>query len=164
MKNDRNYFAQKRGSTYDKTTKTGGTFLSITEPDFSTPQGLFAYELASINKIQIGDDTIPIDVVTTKVDYSDSGGANDSGTCNLMNATFRALGSQYMTPAQRAYTGNFEYKTKQFILLNHEQVDRLSQHIQFTHFGQADKSHTICRFVTSWATTEEEINELERLL
>ena len=53
---------------------------------------------------------------------------------------------------------------QQFILLNHEQVDRLSQHIQFTHFGQADKSHTICRFVTSWATTEEEINELERLL
>lgn len=118
VKNDRNYFAQKRGSTYDKTTKTGGTFLSITEPDFSTPQGLFAYELASINKIQIGDDTIPIDVVTTKVDYSDSGGANDSGTCNLMNATFRALGSQYMTPAQRAYTGNYSYKTKQFILLN----------------------------------------------
>ena len=53
---------------------------------------------------------------------------------------------------------------QQFILLNHEQVDRLSQHIQFTHFGQADKSHTICRFVTRWATTEEEINELERLL
>ena len=53
---------------------------------------------------------------------------------------------------------------QQFVLLNQEQVDRLSQHIQFTHFGQADKYHTICRFVTSWATTEEEINELERLL
>jgi threonine aldolase len=53
---------------------------------------------------------------------------------------------------------------QQFVLLNQEQVDRLSQHIQFTHFGQADKYHTICRFVTSWATTKEEIDELERLL
>lgn len=53
---------------------------------------------------------------------------------------------------------------QQFVLLNQEQVDRLSQHIQFTHFGQADKYHTICRFVTSWATTKEEIDELESLL
>ena len=53
---------------------------------------------------------------------------------------------------------------QQFVLLNQEQVDHLSQHIQFTHFGQADKYHTICRFVTSWATTKEEIDELERLL
>ena len=53
---------------------------------------------------------------------------------------------------------------QQFIVLPDAEVERLSQHIQFTHFGQADKHHTICRFVTSWATTEEEINELKRLL
>ena len=53
---------------------------------------------------------------------------------------------------------------QQFIVLPDAEVERLSQHIQFTHFGQADKHYTICRFVTSWATTEEEINELERLL
>ena len=53
---------------------------------------------------------------------------------------------------------------QQFIVLPDAEVERLSQHMQFTHFGQADKHHTICRFVTSWATTEEEINELERLL
>ena len=56
------------------------------------------------------------------------------------------------------------HTNQQFVLLNQEQVDRLSQHIQFTHFGQADKYHTICRFVTSWATTKEEIDELESLL
>ena len=53
---------------------------------------------------------------------------------------------------------------QQFIVLPDAEVERLSQHIEFTHFGQADKHYTICRFVTSWATTEEEINELERLL
>ena len=35
---------------------------------------------------------------------------------------------------------------------------------EFYHFGQTDRHHTICRFVTSWATTEEEIDELERIL
>ena len=53
---------------------------------------------------------------------------------------------------------------QQFIVLPDAEVERLSQHMEFTHFGQADKHHTICRFVTSWATTEEEINELKRLL
>ena len=53
---------------------------------------------------------------------------------------------------------------QQFIVLPNAEVERLSQHVQFTHFGQTDKHCTICRFVTSGATTEEEINELERLL
>ena len=53
---------------------------------------------------------------------------------------------------------------QQFVIIDNEQVDRLSRKMLFTHFGQADKRHTICRFVTSWATTEEEINELETIL
>ena len=53
---------------------------------------------------------------------------------------------------------------QQFVIIDNEQVDRLSSKMLFTHFGQADKHHTICRFVTSWATTEEEINELEKIL
>ena len=53
---------------------------------------------------------------------------------------------------------------QQFVIIDNAQVDKLSEKMQFTHFGQADKRHTICRFVTSWATTEEEIDELERLL
>ena len=53
---------------------------------------------------------------------------------------------------------------QQFIVLPDADVERLSQHIEFTHFGQADKHHTICRFVTSWVTTDEDINELKRLL
>ena len=53
---------------------------------------------------------------------------------------------------------------QQFIILPNTEVDRLSRDIEFTHWGQADKHHTICRFVTSWATTAEELDTLERLL
>ncbi len=53
---------------------------------------------------------------------------------------------------------------QQFIVLSDAEVERLSQHFIFTHFGQAGKHHTICRFVTSWATTQEEIDELQRVL
>jgi threonine aldolase len=53
---------------------------------------------------------------------------------------------------------------QQFVIIDNEQVDKLSQKMRFTHFGQTDKYHTICRFVTSWATTSEELDELEQIL
>ncbi|MBR1449825.1 MAG: amino acid lyase [Prevotella sp.] len=53
---------------------------------------------------------------------------------------------------------------QQFVILDNQEVERLSQHVEFTHFGQAPHHRTICRFVTSWATTEEEIDTLKRLL
>jgi threonine aldolase len=49
-------------------------------------------------------------------------------------------------------------------MLPNETVDRLSKNIEFTHWGKADIHHTVCRFVTSWATTDEELDELERML
>ena len=53
---------------------------------------------------------------------------------------------------------------QQFVIIDNEQAERLSQKVAFTHFGQTDHHHTICRFVTSWSTTDEEIDELERIL
>ncbi len=53
---------------------------------------------------------------------------------------------------------------QQFIILSNEQVERLSGKVEFTHFGQAPGHRTICRFVTAWNTTQEDINELKRLL
>ena len=53
---------------------------------------------------------------------------------------------------------------QQFVILPNETIERLAGHIEFTHWGKADIHHTICRFVTSWATTQEEIDELKRLL
>ena len=53
---------------------------------------------------------------------------------------------------------------QQFVILPNETVERLDGHIEFTHWGKADIHHTVCRFVTSWATTPEELEELRRLL
>ena len=53
---------------------------------------------------------------------------------------------------------------QQFIVMDNEQVEKLCRKVEFSHFGQTDHHHTICRFVTSWATTEEEIDELERVM
>ena len=53
---------------------------------------------------------------------------------------------------------------QQFVVIDNEQVERLGRKVAFSHFGQTDHHHTICRFVTSWATTSEDIDELERIL
>ncbi len=53
---------------------------------------------------------------------------------------------------------------QQFIVLSNEQVERLAGKVEFTHFGQVPGHRTICRFVTAWNTTQEDINELKRLL
>ncbi len=53
---------------------------------------------------------------------------------------------------------------QQFVILPNDTVERLSKEIGFSHWGKADIHHTVCRFVTSWATTADELNELKRLL
>ncbi|MBQ6771307.1 MAG: hypothetical protein IJP44_10080 [Bacteroidales bacterium] len=108
VKNPRYYLAAKNGSTYDKVNKTGGTTITLLNPDPTTTAGQRAIALAAINKVQIHDDSIPVDIITVKVDYSDSSNANDCGVCDQMNATFRALGANYLTPAQRAFDGTWK--------------------------------------------------------
>ena len=128
VKNPRYYLAQKKGSTYDKVSKTGGTTITLT----NTREQIVAmgYDgelwdkaaaLAAINKVQIHEDSIPVDIITVKVDFSDSSNANDCGICDLMNATFRALGTNYMTPAQRAFDGTWKKGTLQLegLVMNH---------------------------------------------
>lgn len=53
---------------------------------------------------------------------------------------------------------------QQFVVLPNDVVERLQQQVEFTHWGKADIHHTICRFVTSWATTNEELAALDSLL
>jgi threonine aldolase len=53
---------------------------------------------------------------------------------------------------------------QQFVILPDAKVEELGRCMLFTHWGQTDGHRTICRFVTSWSTTEEDINELKRLL
>lgn len=53
---------------------------------------------------------------------------------------------------------------QQFVILPNEELPHLSQNILFETWGKVDPTHTACRFVTSWATTKEEIEELRTVV
>lgn len=53
---------------------------------------------------------------------------------------------------------------QQFVILPNEELPHLSQNILFETWGKVDSTHTACRFVTSWATTKEEIEELRTVV
>ena len=64
-----------------------------------------AKKMAAKYKVQVIDGGLWVKTITIKVDYSDSTGANNGAMMELMNKTQRALGADYMTPAQNAYNG-----------------------------------------------------------
>ena len=53
---------------------------------------------------------------------------------------------------------------QQFFVLPNAELDRLSAHASFELWGPRGEKETIVRFVTSWATTEAEVDELIRYL
>lgn len=53
---------------------------------------------------------------------------------------------------------------QQFVVLTNRQKDQLMQHVLFETWEPIDNEHTLCRFVTSWATTEADIEELSRAI
>lgn len=77
-------------------------------PDYTNEDALTTYALFAMKKIRVTENSIPVDVITIKVDYSNSGGANDSSVCDMVNATYRALGEEFLTPAQRCYDGTWD--------------------------------------------------------
>lgn len=74
-------------------------------PDYTNEDAMLTYELFKHKKVRVGENTIPVDLITVKIDFSDSSGVNDCGTCDLMNHTYRSLGGDYLTPAQRFFDG-----------------------------------------------------------
>ena len=53
---------------------------------------------------------------------------------------------------------------QQFVRLPNAIIDKLRESASFDYWGPRGKEQSIVRFVTSWATREEDINELERLI
>ncbi len=76
-------------------------------PDYTNEDALTTYALFALKKVRVTENSIPVDVITIKVDYSNSGGANDCSVCDMVNATYRALGCDFLTPAQRCYDGTW---------------------------------------------------------
>ncbi|MBO5696784.1 MAG: aminotransferase class I/II-fold pyridoxal phosphate-dependent enzyme [Alistipes sp.] len=53
---------------------------------------------------------------------------------------------------------------QQFVRLPNEVIDRLHQDMSFDYWGSRGESESIVRFVTSWATTDEDIERLKELV
>lgn len=53
---------------------------------------------------------------------------------------------------------------QQFIILENNQMEELKKSVRFGFWEKYDDSHTVVRFATSWATTEEDIEKLEQLI
>ncbi len=53
---------------------------------------------------------------------------------------------------------------QQFIILENEQMARLSESVIFSFWEKYDESHTVVRFCTSWATSDEQLDALEAIL
>ena len=53
---------------------------------------------------------------------------------------------------------------QQFVQLPNSVIDRLRKNASFDYWGPRGEKQSVVRFVTSWATTENDIDELERLV
>ena len=53
---------------------------------------------------------------------------------------------------------------QQFIILSHDVMEKISEKVVFEKWGTYDAGHKICRFVTSWSTTQQDIDNLEKVL
>ncbi len=53
---------------------------------------------------------------------------------------------------------------QQFVLIEDSKLEKLRENVKVGFWEKPDESHTVVRFATSWATTKEEIEELERFL
>lgn len=66
---------------------------------------------------------------------------------------------------QRGYAFYLDSPTnQQFIVLRNEKAEELRQYVRFTVWEKPDDKHTVARFCTSWATTDEELDQLEKLI
>lgn len=53
---------------------------------------------------------------------------------------------------------------QQFVILENEQMKSLAEKVAFSVWEPYDETHTVVRFCTSWATTEEDLAALEEIL
>lgn len=90
------------------------------------------------------------------------------------NHLYQEIGGHAVTLAMRlrrhfvqrlGYRPYIESPTnQQFFVIPNSDLKQLHRYIGFEVWCPLDKQNTVCRFVTSWATTEAEIEEIERLL
>ena len=66
---------------------------------------------------------------------------------------------------EKGYTLAFDAPTNQiFVLLDEAKLTELSRKVEMSFWDKPDPDHTTMRFVTSWATTEEDVDQLISVL
>jgi len=53
---------------------------------------------------------------------------------------------------------------QQFVIWENDQMERLKQNVGFSFWEKYDRSHTVVRLSTSWSTTPEEMEKLDKIL
>lgn len=53
---------------------------------------------------------------------------------------------------------------QQFVILPNEDMARIREHASIEYWEKYDETHTVVRFCTSWATTQEDIDALAAVL
>ena len=67
--------------------------------------------------------------------------------------------------AEKGYTFYANSPTNQmFILLDDNKKAELERHVAFSFWEKPNDEHTVVRFVTDWATTDEDVEALIKLL
>lgn len=132
VKNDRFYLRKP-------VDKKNPTVVTALNPDYTNADALKTYELFAQGYVRVGENTMPVAIITVKVDYSDSSMANDCGVCDMMNTTFRALGSDYLTPAQRSFDGTW---TKGDVKLSGLQMNHSTANHPIAAFRATDDTLT----------------------
>lgn len=65
----------------------------------------------------------------------------------------------------KGYTLYYDSPTnQQYVLLENEKMQALSEKCAFAFWENADENHTVVRFCTSWATTDEQLDALAAVL
>ena len=53
---------------------------------------------------------------------------------------------------------------QQFVILENDQIKQLEQSVRLSFWEKYDDTHSVVRFATSWATTEDAVRKLLELL
>lgn len=53
---------------------------------------------------------------------------------------------------------------QQFVIMDNQQLKRLSEQVEYSFWEQYDKNHTVIRLATSWSTKESDIDRLAAIL
>lgn len=56
------------------------------------------------------------------------------------------------------------YTNQQFFIMTNEEIDKLKQKVDFACWEKYDDTHSIARFVTNWATKEENVDALLEMI